>query len=426
MTRRILLSFPVVAILVLFAWGVMRFSKIAASPVDTAVPTTSVKRSDVTFTVTARGDLQGGNSEMLVAPMTGGNDMAITYLQEPGALVHAGDVVVRFDTTEQDYKLREAEADLAEAEQKVIQAQADAKATAEEDSYQLESAEAQVKLAELEVRRNPLLAAITARQNDLALESAQNHLAGLKQDSGNHKTTSAAGIAIQEAARNKASVQADTARRNIESMTLRAKTSGYVNIQQNSSGNTLYWGMQLPAYQVGDTVRAGMAVAQIPDLQNWIVAASIGELDRGHLAAGQEAQISVVALPGQTFTGRVKAFGSVTGSPWDRHFDCRIAVDHPSLQLRPGMSANIVITVGTLKNALWLPSQALFESDGRAFVYLETPHGFMPHDVKLVRRSETQAVLTGLSEGQRVAMSNPDQQHKPAPASQGAMKALSR
>ena len=36
---------------------------------------------------------------MLSAPMTGGGDMAITYLREPGELVKPGDVVVKFDTT---------------------------------------------------------------------------------------------------------------------------------------------------------------------------------------------------------------------------------------------------------------------------------------------------------------------------------------
>ena len=47
------------------------------------------------------------------------------------------------------------------------------------------------------------------------------------------------------------------------------------------------WGSYLPALQIGDTVRAGMAVAQIPDLKNWEATARIGELDRGHLAVGQ-------------------------------------------------------------------------------------------------------------------------------------------
>ena len=61
----------------------------------------------------------------------------------------------------------------------------------------------------------------------------------------------------------------------------------------------------------------------------------------------------------------------------------------------------MVITVETLNNVTWVPSQALFESDGRKFVYLQDPKGFMPHDVTLVRRSESQAVVTGINEGER-------------------------
>ena len=52
--------------------------------------------------------------------------MAITFLREPGELVKPGDVVAQFDTTQQEFNLREAEADLAEAEQQVIKAEADA------------------------------------------------------------------------------------------------------------------------------------------------------------------------------------------------------------------------------------------------------------------------------------------------------------
>ena len=61
-------------------------------------------------------------------------------------------------------------------------------------------------------------------------------------------------------------------------------------------------------------------------------------------------------------------------------------------------------------------------------MYLQTHAGFTPHDVTLVRRSESQAVLTGIKEGDLVAMSNPDQQSKPATAGQngGALKALGK
>lgn len=412
--------------LALAGWAGLRFyHKTGPVPADSAVPTTRVKRSEVRVSVTARGELQGANSQMLTAPMTGSRELVITSLRTPGELVNEGDVIVQFDTTEQNFALKEAEADLAEAEQQVAQAQAESQAKEEEAHYQLLQAQAEVRLAELEARKNPLVAAITARQNTLALEAARDRLRELEADLADRKATTEAGVAIQEAARNKAKVKADTARRNIESMTLRAKVKGYAAVQQNTNTNFGYWGMNFPMFQVGDTVRAGMAVAQIPDLSNWEVMARIAELDRGHLENGQSAEIQVAALPGKAFHGKVTNIGGTTGPPWDRRFECKISIEDGAPELRPGMSAKIRITTSVLPNALWVPSQALFESDGRAFVYVRSAAGFTPVDVKLVRRSESQVVLTGVAEGQMVAMANPAQaSKKKGPASGGAMQAI--
>ncbi|HEX3880576.1 MAG TPA: efflux RND transporter periplasmic adaptor subunit [Bryobacteraceae bacterium] len=404
-------------------WAALRASKAVTTTTGTEVPTTRVKRGRVTITVSARGELQGGNSEMLVAPMAGVDTMAITSLRDPGELVQAGDVVVEFDTTQQEFNLREAQADLLEAEQQVIQAKANSEAIQEETKYQSESAKSDVKLAQLEVRRNPLLPTIVARQNDLAVEAAQNRLHQAEQDLVNKKANAEAGIAIQDAAHNKAKVSAETAQRMIDSMTVRAKSTGYCNLQPNTTGN-IFWGAPLPALQIGDTVRAGMAIVQIPDMKNWEVSANVGELDQGHLAPGQKVSVAIVALAGKSYTGHVKAIGGTTGPSWDRHFEARIALDETGPDLRPGMSSNIVITSEVLNDVIWLPSQALFESDGRPYVYLQSDGRFAPHDVKLVRRSESQAVLTGLNEGDVVAMSNPAQQSNPAAKQQSAMKAL--
>ena len=389
------------------------------------VPTTSVKRGDLTLTVTARGELLGGHSEMLTAPMTGGSDMVITILRTPGEVVNPGDVVAQLDTTEQGFKLKEAEADLAEAEQQVAQAQAESDAKEEEDRYALLQAKADLRLAELEARRNELLAAIVARQNELAVEAGRDRLRQIEQDLANRKATSQASILIQQEARKKAQVKADIARKNIEMMTLRARSGGYVAVQQNTNGMFMF-GMQPPLFQLGDTVRAGMGVAQIPDLSNWEMTARIGELDRGHLSKGQPAEISVIAIPGKRFGGQVKDLGGVSGPPWDRHFDCKIAIDKPSPELRPGMSAMIVITTEVLKNVLWIPAQALFESDGRTFVYALNADTFLPQDVKLVRRSESQVVIEGLPEGRKIALASPDQQDKKKAGPGGAMKAMQK
>jgi multidrug resistance efflux pump len=279
------------------------------------VPTTQVKKGRVTITVTARGELQGGNSDMMVVPMSGGGDMAITFLRAPGELVNTGDTVVEFDPTQQEFNLREAQADLAEAEQQVIQAEATSAATEEETRFAVVSAESDLKVAELEVRRNPLLAGIAAHENEITLQTARNHLRQAQQNFNNNKATATAGIAIQKAAQNKAKVMVDMAQHTIDTMVLKAKAPGYVNIQQNTNQNLMYYGMQLPNFQTGDFARAGQVVAQIPDLNHWEVLANIPEIDRGHLNSGQKVNVRVAALPGREFAGHIKTLAGTTGPP---------------------------------------------------------------------------------------------------------------
>ncbi len=360
---------------------------------------------------------------MLFAPMTGGLDMHLTSLRTTGEQVKSGQVVAEFDTTEQEYKLKEAEADLAEAEAHLAQAKAQNDAQDEEDHYALLKAESDVRLAELDVRKNPLLPSLTAKENILTLDAAKDHLTQLQHNLANRKATNQAAIAIQEAARGKAESQAKTARENIEAMTLKAHRDGYVSVRQNAGGNMMFYGMVLPIFQVGDQVRPGMAVAEIPDLKNWELSANIGELDRGHLSVGEPAEITVVALPNRTFKGHVKELGGTTGSPWDRHFECKIALDDPVPELRPGMSATVVVTTDQMKGVLSLPSQAMFESDGHTFVYVQTPSGFTSKDVRLVRRNDMRVVVTGVNEGERVALANPTELAKKKAAS-GAMQSI--
>jgi hypothetical protein len=183
----------------------------------------------------------------------------------------------------------------------------------------------------------------------------------------------------------------------------------------------------MPALQVGDTVRAGMAVAQIPDMNSWEVAARIAELDRGHLAVGQKVDVHAIALHGRTFQGRLHTIGGTTGPPWDRRFDTRIAIEQPSRDLRPGMSTRLVITTAVMKNVLWLPAQAVFDSEGRKFVYVKTGDSFRQKDVAMVRRSESKVVIEGIAEGQMVALANPDELRTKQPAQKnGAMQAIPR
>lgn len=422
---RLLATLVILAVCVLVGWlGVMLYRKSASSATD-GVPTVKVERGDVALTIFALGEVRGGNSQVLAAPMTGSTELHIRSLLQNGTPVKAGETVVEFDTTDQEFALREAASDLEEAQQHILQAGAQMAADAEENRYDLAKAQADLELAQLEARKNPILPAITARQNELAVTVARDKLSQLTHDSANKKATGEAGIQIQQAAQAKAQAKVFTAKQNIQSMTLKAERSGYVSVRSNTNTNFFFTGMVLPNFQVGDSVRPGMAIAEIPDLTHWEAAANITELDRGHLAAGDQVNLTVIALPNQKLRGHVTDIGSTSGSPWDRHFECKLALDDAPPQLRPGMSARLEITTEVMKDALWLPAQALFESDGKMYVFLRTGGTFARKDVTLVRRNETRVVLTGLQQGQEVALANPtDAAPKKGKQGKGPLEAM--
>jgi multidrug efflux pump subunit AcrA (membrane-fusion protein) len=407
-----LLLLAVFIVLAAAARSVPRLFEKVNTPDPVPTPSTRVRTGDVTFTITADGSLQGGNSRMLNAPMAGGGTLTLTDLRKSGELVKKDDVVAQFDTTDESFKLREAQADLAEAEQQVLNAQNEAKAKEEELDYDLIKARGELKQAEIEVTANPIRPALTARQNDITLEGAKIKLAKLQRDYPQRKAAAGASIAIQEAARQKAQVLADTARRNIEMMTLKAPADGYINVERNTNTNFFFSGMTLPLFQVGDQVRPGMAVAQIPDLNSWELSAQIAEMDRGHLSIGQPASIRVIAAPGKLLAAKVKDLGGTSGPPWERRFECKLTLLEVTPELRPGMSARITVTLDTLKNVTWLPAQALFDQGGRTFVYAKQGERFVAKDVKLVRRGESRVVINGLKDGEEVALASPDQKEQ--------------
>src|ERR1035437_2813620 len=89
--RTLLLLLSVLAVVGALAWGAIRVVRATTATTALELPSTKVKQGRVTLTVNTRGELQGGNSEMLTAPMIGGADMAITSLSEPGELVAPAD-----------------------------------------------------------------------------------------------------------------------------------------------------------------------------------------------------------------------------------------------------------------------------------------------------------------------------------------------
>lgn len=393
--------------------GACRQASALAGEVD--VPTAVVKEADVQLKTLTTGALQTKESRTIAAPPIAGGTLQIIKLARFGSPVHKGDLVLEFDPSEQEYNLAQNRSDLEQAEQEIAKSKADAAVQAAEDQTALLKAKYAERRAELEVSKNELLSKIDAQKNVLALDEAKRALSQLQQDVRSHSASNKAALAISEEKRNKANLAMNQAEDNIKKMTITAPIDGLVVINGNrdSTGGFFFTGMTLPDYHVGDQVNPGSAIADVIDVSHLEVYAQVGETDHSNLKPGQPVDIEVYALPNDKFTGKVETVGGATSHEfWDDNaahkFDVTVLLDRPDPRLRPGFAARLVIRGEQLSHAVSIPSEAVFDREGKKIVYCKRSRGFEAQAVKLRALSDGQAVLEGLQPGTVVALVNPE------------------
>jgi HlyD family secretion protein len=120
----------------------------------------------------------------------------------------------------------------------------------------------------------------------------------------------------------------------------------------------------LRAVELGQTVASSFntpTIFQIAnDLTKMQIDSSVAEADVGGVVEGQEVAFRVDAYPDRIFHGAVV---QVRNSPTTVNnvvtYDCVIGVTNADYKLKPGMTANVEITVAQRENALQIPNGAL-------------------------------------------------------------------
>lgn len=158
----------------------------------------------------------------------------------------------------------------------------------------------------------------------------------------------------------------------------------------------------------GAYVDTGATLYRIADLTTVWVQLDAYESDLSRLAVDQAVQISVDALPGELFEGRV-TFIDPTLDADKRTARVRVEVDNAGGRLRPGLFAQAIVSaVGDAEDApLVIPAEAPLFTGRRSVVYVEVPtdsgHAYEPRTVRLgPRLGEVYPVVSGLSEGEQV------------------------
>ncbi len=159
---------------------------------------------------------------------------------------------------------------------------------------------------------------------------------------------------------------------------------------------------------VGDYVQEGMPMFEVMDLGQLWIELDVYEADLAWIRMGAPVDISIAALPGDTFRGKV-SFISPIIDPQTRVAVARIPLTNAGQRLKPGMfvTAQLEATLPSLANALLIPRSAVLWTGDRAVVYVKQPNRsesvFMMREITL--GSEAGAfyvVKEGLREGEEL------------------------
>lgn len=160
------------------------------------------------------------------------------------------------------------------------------------------------------------------------------------------------------------------------------------------------------AVREGMAVAPGQTLARIASLDPIWIDVAVPEGEAALLKPSDSARIETVALPGQTFQGRVLALLPQV-SPETRTRSVRVEVDNPRQLLVPGMTADVTFTPGAGRPALLVPTEAVIRTGTRAIVFVYQGKGrFVPTQVTVGREAGGRTeILSGLRADDRVVAS---------------------
>lgn len=297
-----LLPWAIALVVVLGAIVVWRRTQATARAAGPAFRLALVQRGDVAQTVSASGTLSAITTVEVGSQVSG---LIQKMYVDFNSTVKSGQLIAEIEPSTYESKLVQAEGDLASA-----------KAT-------LELKQVNAKRAE-ELKAKQLVSPSDYDQTVSELHQQQ------------------ATVRIKEAALRSAQVDVDRCK-------IRSPIDGVVISRD---------------VDTGQTVQASFSAPQLftlaKDLREMQITASVSEADIGGVEAGQSVSFTVDAFSGRTFTGKVR---EVRNNPTTTNnvvnYYTIIDVSNADLKLRPGMTANVTITIARRSGVLRVANSAL-------------------------------------------------------------------
>lgn len=332
----------------------------ARGPVSVRV-TPAIGR-DEPVTIEATGSFQADEASD-VAPEASGRVIATPV--DVGQYVAKGSVLIRIQGVDANLRLDEARA-------------------------AAERAEAVVKLAE-----SQHALALTTTQRYQSLLATGDVSRTVADQAKTEAETSLQNVNTMRASLAQARAQLAMADKAASDVAVIAPFAGFISARQVS---------------LGEYVQPSTAVVTLLKIDPLRLLLPIPSVQAGAVSRGQQVTATVDSFPGVTFTGQITAVNPAVSAE-SRSFTAEAKVPNPKAQLKPGMFAVARIDQGRKARMVLVPRPAVIEdvntNSYRVYV-VDQQNQARLRVVQLAPRQQgdSLAILAGVKEGERVALSN--------------------
>ncbi|MGE4285678.1 MAG: efflux RND transporter periplasmic adaptor subunit [Phycisphaerae bacterium] len=164
----------------------------------------------------------------------------------------------------------------------------------------------------------------------------------------------------------------------------------------------------------GMQVRRGQILATIPDLSELMVYMDLPEIYRSRVNVGDETIVTVESVPGLALSGTIVEISPLPENQlmWDptspKIYKTKILLPNKDKRMVTGMNVQVKVINERLKGVIAVPIEAVFEKDGRLFVY---KHEDDKDEIRYVEIGQSDndyvCITSGLKVGDRVCLFEP-------------------
>jgi len=371
--------------------------------------TCKVKRGSIEVKVHTSGQLESEKSENILLPsvLSGQNvrvyEIKITDLIEEGSVVDSGQYIATLDHKVIEEVLTTARLELEAAMVVIEDAKLDSNLNLSNYRDLITNSRSDVEERKIVVAESVYESPSVIKKAEMDLSKAERKL---EQD-------------IKGLGMRQRQLNSQMERRNIDLRLKQKRVDDLLKlydaliIKAPKPGMVIYardrFGIKI---QVGSVLTPwSPIIATLPDMTKMISETYVNEIDIAKIKVGQKVTLSIDAFPQKELKGEVISVANI-GQPMPKSdskvflVDIRVFGSDPDL--KPAMTTGNLIQTGVFSNKLYVPSEAVFETDSTRFVYLKKKH-IVKQLVDTGEENEDYRIINkGVEEGDVLLLSEPE------------------